>query len=428
MTTTYGHLNPCIRYLVKRVNACPKMSLQIYVKVGSRDESDNISGISHLLEHMFFQGSTAYPSTQTLETRIYECGGTFNAFTGLSETVFHIECASECVEKACDIASSALYHSLLDRETFRNEQKVVLNELRESLSNPRERCRIGLQETTFEGTRLAKNIGGSPSSVNSLKVETLAQFLRTYYGHKDQIIVSLTSSLSLERGEELLTRYFSEVPHYEGPPIAIVSRDRRRVLYPKHFRRKKGCRVRYTRENSPHSFIGISYPACAYKDTETRVAMNLISEILTGYMGADLYQKLRNEKGLVYHIDSHVECLEELGVFEIHCSTSNARLSVLETIGTILGCVESLADTITQGDLDLAISHRVRQRRLEAKHVHKRGFEATRDLLYLGHVPSESQVRKTLQSITIDTIRNLSRKTFREKNCCISYTGAEAYL
>ena len=68
----HGNLNPCMKYLVNRVKDTKKMSLQIFVKVGSRDETSEISGMSHLLEHMFFQGSQSYPTVKQLETQIYE--------------------------------------------------------------------------------------------------------------------------------------------------------------------------------------------------------------------------------------------------------------------------------------------------------------------------------------------------------------------
>ena len=65
-----GDLNESMKYVVVQMNCGDEMSLQVRVNVGSRDETDDIKGISHLLEHMFFQGSKGFPTSKQLEQQI----------------------------------------------------------------------------------------------------------------------------------------------------------------------------------------------------------------------------------------------------------------------------------------------------------------------------------------------------------------------
>ena len=100
-SNTYARNNKYIwifKYIVCKIKSDNHISIQIRVNAGSRDEKNNILGISHLLEHMFFQGSEKYPTQKDLESAIYECGGSFNAYTSKSSTVFYIDASKKCLE------------------------------------------------------------------------------------------------------------------------------------------------------------------------------------------------------------------------------------------------------------------------------------------------------------------------------------------
>ena len=426
MKVKHGTLNKSMKYLVTQVNDTEEMSLQIYVNVGSRDESKGLSGISHLLEHMFFQGSMKYPSVKDLETKIYECGGKFNAFTTNSETVYHIECVSDCVEEACDIMSDAFYRSLFDETKLENEKGVVLNELQEYQSNPRDICVQGLQDVTFKGTRLDKDIGGDPESVKAVTARMLKNYVNTHYN--GEVVVSLTSKLSVPKGEKLLKQYFSETPHYECVTMPKILKDKKRILYPDHLLRKKQGGIQYTHNKSKQSFIAIAFPSVKYTDIRGHYTMKMISEVLTGYMSSYLYQELRHDRGLIYHIYSYSQCFEDMGIFRIQCATDNSKEKVIETLETILHVVDSLDTLITTQTLNSAISHQLNLLSLRDKAVHKIGHEATQNLVYLGKVLSTKEQKGYIKSVSIQDIQALVPKIFKSQHCFISYTGSSSYL
>lgn len=426
MKVKHGVLNESMKFLVTQVTGTEAMSLQIYVKVGSRDESRSISGISHLLEHMFFQGSMKYPTVKELETKIYECGGVFNAFTSNAETVYHIECSSACVEDACEIASDAFYHSLFDAEKLENEKKVVINELKEYQSNPRDICTQGLQEIAFKGTLLDKDIGGNPKIIRTIDVKKLKNYVNTYY--KGNVVVSLTSKLSVLKGEAILKKYFSEVAHYECVKIPSFLKDKKRHLYPDHWSKKQRGDIRYTHHKGQQSFIAIAFPSVKYSDIHGRYTMKLISEVLTGYMSSYLYQGLRHEKGLIYHVNSGSEFFEDMGIFRIQCASENTKETVTETIETILNFVETMDLRVSEDVLDSAKSHLLRVLDLTKKDVHRIGYESTQDLVYMGDVATKKDTQSSIRKISLKDIQEMASKIFRVQYCFISYTGSRPYL
>ena len=73
-TIKFGSLNPSMKYIVCKTKSDNHISIQIRVNAGSRDEKNNIHGISHLLEHMFFQGSIKYPTQKEMRKLFISLG------------------------------------------------------------------------------------------------------------------------------------------------------------------------------------------------------------------------------------------------------------------------------------------------------------------------------------------------------------------
>jgi predicted Zn-dependent peptidase len=429
-TTKHGLLNPSLRYIVTHVKGTKEMSLQIRVNVGSRDESPEISGLSHLLEHMFFQGSQNYPTVKELESEVYRCGGNFNAFTDLDETVFHIECSSDCADKACDIVADSLYRSLFLPKKLENEKKVVINELKGYQSNPRQIAQQGLQGILFEGTRLEKDIGGNVATVLSVTTDVLKNFVNTYYTGKDAITVSLVSSKSLSEGVRLLRTHFKEVPHYEVPVIASICNDRKRILYPDFVFQKSHGQIAYSHNKAEQSYVSIGFPAPRYtrKDLKDMTTVSLISELLTGYMSSYLYENLRNKHGLIYHIHSGSSSLEDLGFFVIETATRNQQATVEQTCSLILDLCASLPHLVTHETLKDAQDHLIQSLKLGDREVHEIGLQNAGDLVYLGKTMSDSERQKLITSVKVSDIQRVSERIFQAQNCHISYTGSKRYL
>ena len=156
--------------------------------------------------------------------------------------------------------------------------------------------------------------------------------------------------------------------------------------------------------------------------------MNSLSEILTGYMSSYLYQELRHERGLIYHVDSGSEFFEDMGIFRIHCATENTQETVIETIETITSFLDTVDTHVSEDVLDSAQSHLSHVLSLTDKQVHKIGFEATQDLVYLGKVLSTKEKRDYIKGVTLKDIREMASKIFKSQYCFISYTGTSPYL
>src|SRR5437667_5682509 len=118
--TTKVVLKNGLTLIVREQEAVPLTSITTYVKAGYFDEDDRISGISHVIEHMFFKGTSKRPVGEIArETKAL--GGYLNAYTYYDRTVYHTVVPAANVKQALDIQSDALWHSTFDAAELKRE-------------------------------------------------------------------------------------------------------------------------------------------------------------------------------------------------------------------------------------------------------------------------------------------------------------------
>src|SRR2546421_4953988 len=133
--TTKVVLQNGLTIIVREQQAVPLTSITTYVKAGYFDEDDRISGISHVIEHMFFKG-TAKRQVGEIARETQALGGYLNASTYYDRTVYHTEVPAENLKKALEIQADALWNSTYDAQELKREIEVVLQENNKKLDNP----------------------------------------------------------------------------------------------------------------------------------------------------------------------------------------------------------------------------------------------------------------------------------------------------
>ena len=117
-----------IRVITDRVDTVETVTLGVWVNVGSRNEEEKVSGISHFLEHMAFKG-TARRTALDIAVEIENVGGQLNAYTSRDTTVYYATVLKDNVDLAVDIIADILIHSKLDEEELNRERAVILQEI-----------------------------------------------------------------------------------------------------------------------------------------------------------------------------------------------------------------------------------------------------------------------------------------------------------
>jgi predicted Zn-dependent peptidase len=141
-------------------------SLGVWVSAGSRDERADEHGISHLLEHMAFKGTSRRSARQIAE-EIEAVGGDLNAATSVETTAYYARVLRADVPLALDVLSDILTHPAFDPEELRREQNVIVQEIGAAEDTPDDLIWDRLQEVSFAGQPIGRSILGTPATVRS---------------------------------------------------------------------------------------------------------------------------------------------------------------------------------------------------------------------------------------------------------------------
>ena len=153
--TTKVVLKNGLTVIVHEQQAVPLASITTYVKAGYFDEDDRISGISHVIEHMFFKGTAKRPVGE-IARETQALGGYLNAYTYYDRTVYHTEVPAENMNKALEIQADALWNSTYDADELKKEIEVVLQENNRKLDNPSAVASEKLYATAFQQHRMRR--------------------------------------------------------------------------------------------------------------------------------------------------------------------------------------------------------------------------------------------------------------------------------
>src|SRR5271169_4505283 len=149
------------------------------VKTGSRDESPEVAGVSHFLEHMVFKG-TPHRDALAVNRDFDRVGAKHNAQTSEEDTVFHVTCLPEYLPRSFEVLSDILRPSLRG-EDFNTEKQVIIEEIRMYLDNPMSVAYEAAKTAHFGPHPLGNSILGSVDSITALRVERMRDYFARRY-------------------------------------------------------------------------------------------------------------------------------------------------------------------------------------------------------------------------------------------------------
>lgn len=290
--------------LVKENHSSPVVSLVAHVKAGYFHEPDKWGGIAHVIEHMFFKGTTTRPDKELVAQAVREIGGYINAGTYYEETSYYITLPSENLEKGIEIQSDTFLHSLFDADELARELEVVIQESKQKRDNPRAMLYESMYARAFDAHRIRRWRIGEEETLRSFRREDLVQFIQNMY-RPENIILSVVGDVATRAVTDLVARYWEEMPrgvfNKDVSPQEPVRRGFR------YFRLEADIRQKLF-------VIGYHAPNMLHDDTP---ALVMAGNILADGRSSRLYRKVREDKRLVSSIGAGYEGFSELGIFTL---------------------------------------------------------------------------------------------------------------
>ena len=206
-----------IRVITDEMKDIETVSMGVWVGVGARYEEPEINGISHLLEHMAFKGTSNRSALQIVQ-QIEDVGGIVNAYTSYDVTAFYVKLLKDNAALGLDILSDMLQNSVMLPEELDKEKDVVIQEIGQTYDAPDDAVGEYFQSTAFPNQSIGRSVLGTEKTVRSISSETLLNYLHSEYTGP-RMTISACGNISHEYFEQEVERLFRSVKTDGGRQI-----------------------------------------------------------------------------------------------------------------------------------------------------------------------------------------------------------------
>lgn len=367
------------------------VSISIWVLTGTRDESPEVAGISHLLEHLVFKGTktrSAYQIAKSLEA----LGGELNAYTTREYTCYHALVLKDHWEKALDVLSDLVSNMHLNKKEFELEKSVILQEIAMSEDSHEDLIYDFFYEQVYGAHPLGRTILGTPKSIAMMKQSQVMNYYKKTYSGKN-IIVSAAGCLD---HDDLMAGIEKRL----GPKKKLALKNTRKI--PKWLKRRH---VVEKQAEQVHMLLG--FPTASFQD-EYRFEAVITNTLLGGGMTSKLYQSVREKRGLVYTIHSSLNTHIDSGMLTIYAGTEvkNAR-----KVGDLISkeFQKLRKQGVSKHDVEMFKTQVIGSILLSSDDIENRMTSLAVNEIVFGHYRSVESVIEEIKEVSFDSVNHYIR-------------------
>jgi predicted Zn-dependent peptidase len=357
----------------------------VWVNVGARHEPVELHGISHLLEHMAFKGTSNRTARDIAET-IEAVGGYLNAFTSREQTAYYARVLKADVPLAVSLLSDILRHSTFDETELAREHEVIVQEIGEAQDTPDDLVFDHLQEAAYPGQVLGRSILGTPDSVRAINSRTLREYLNGHYGASEMVLVG-SGAIDPNALFDLAERWFGDWPAgaRNGHAKAVFSPGERRET-----------------RKLEQTHLALAFDGVAYDDPFAYVSQ-VYATVLGGGMSSRLFQEAREKRGLCYSIFAYAGSMVDGGSMGVYAGTGPKDASDLMSV--VAEQMHALAQNADEVEVARARAQLKAGLLMGLESPSQRAEQIARQILIFGRpVPTQELIAK-VDAVDADLVR-----------------------
>ncbi|HEY2084187.1 MAG TPA: pitrilysin family protein [Verrucomicrobiae bacterium] len=288
---TVTTLDNGLTIIVREDHSAPVVSAQSWAMAGSIHEGKWLgAGLSHVLEHMLFKGTTTRPGSR-IDQEVQEAGGYMNAYTSFDRTVYHIDVPNTGARAAIDILCDIMQHATLPPDELAKEMDVIRREMDMNVDDPNRRASRRLFETAYTRSPYRLTVIGYPDIFNELKPEDIHGYYREKYSPNNVFFVVAGD---VKTGEVIaqIRESYKNSKAKALPPIVLPEEP-------------KQTAPREIVEEAPiemgHAHFAWHIPELRHPDVP---ALDVLAVLLGHGRSSRLYQEVREKQGVAHHVDA----------------------------------------------------------------------------------------------------------------------------
>jgi predicted Zn-dependent peptidase len=281
---TVETLDNGLKVILVEDHSVPVISYQTFFRVGARNESAGITGISHFMEHMMFNGADKY-GPKEFDAVLEANGGYSNAFTSTDMTVYYEDVSSDGLELCIDLDSDRMKSLTLDPKFIISEMDVVKEERRLRIDNSvRGQMREDLDALAFKAHPYKWPVLGWMSDLEAIDRDDCIEYFRIFYAPNNAILI-VAGDFDTKTAMKLIHEYYDDIPAQETPKAV-------RTAEPEQMGERRGK----VHRKAELPAVMIAYHTSDIESGDI-YALDVLQKILTGGRSSRLYRELVRETG-----------------------------------------------------------------------------------------------------------------------------------
>ncbi|MEH2511804.1 putative Zn-dependent peptidase [Nitrobacteraceae bacterium AZCC 1564] len=365
-------------------------ALGVWAGVGGRDEKPDEHGMSHLLEHMAFKGTTTRTSREIVE-EIEAVGGDLNAATSTETTAYYARVLKADVPLALDVLSDILANPSFDADELEREKSVIEQEIGAAQDTPDDVVFEHLSELSYPDQAMGRSLLGTPQTLAGFNRDNLQRYLNTHY-RGPEMVVAAAGAVDHQRVVAEVERRFASFDGTPSPkPIpATFGKGGSRVIH----RDLEQAHLTLALEGLPQSDLSL-------------FSLQVFTNILGGGMSSRLFQEVREKRGLCYSIYTFHAAYSDTGFFGLYTGTDPADAP--EMMEVIVDEINNAVETLTEAEIARAKAQMKAGLLMALESCSARAEQMARHILAYGRPLTVDELVGRIDAVSVETTRDAAR-------------------
>jgi len=392
MSVQVTKLSNGLQVVTDRMDSVETVALGAWVNVGTRHETPELNGISHLLEHMAFKG-TARRSAQQIAEEMDNVGGHLNAYTSRDHTAYFAKVLKDDATLAVDVIGDILLNSTMDPDELEREKHVIVQEISQVNDTPDDIIFDQFQAVAYPDQPMGWPVLGSESLVRSVTSAQLKSYLFEHYAASDTIVAA-----SGNIDHDAFVRDVEKTFAAYRPQAAI------KTVSSSY----KGGEYREERDlEQVHLVLG--FPGVAFSDPDF-YTLAALSVLMGEGMSSRLFQEIREKRGLAYSVFSSTQSFSDTGLFTIY--TGTAPDEVQKLVPVLCEEIRKAAGTITPEETKRAKAQIKSGLLMSLESPSNRASQRARQLVVYGRTMTTQEMIDRVEAIDTASICATAARIF----------------
>jgi zinc protease len=403
LPATVETLKNGLKVILMEDHSVPVISRWTFYRVGSENERPGITGISHFIEHMMFNGASKYGPKEF--DRILESnGGYSNAFTSEDMTGYWEDFASNVLELSIDLDSDRMKSLALDPKYVVSEMDVVKEERRMSVDNSVEGAMYEeLGALAYKAHPYGWPVLGWMSDLEKITRDDAVSYWKTYYSPNNAIFI-IVGDFDTKKALELVHKYYDDVPA-QTPPAPV------RTVEPEQLGERRA--ELHKAAEMPAVLIGYHIPDVKSNDI---YALDILQYVLSEGESSRLYKKLVRDLGIAVYAGANASWNIAPALFTVDVKVKPDKTAA-ECETAVYGILADIAaNGITPMELAKAKNQVEANFYRSMQTVNGKARKIGTYEIYFGDFNEILKVRDRYQAVTADDVKRVANTYFAPKN------------